>query len=77
MKNPFIAHPKEAGETYFEHLKFAANSAIKLIFSGIALLVHSVFPFLFITTASKTVVALNKEIEERKKTAASKNHPAI
>lgn len=58
MKNWFTEHPKSVNETYYQHLWFSLTSAIRLIFAGIAAIVHAFFPFLFISTASKIVAKI-------------------
>ncbi len=53
MLNPFTAHPASVGETYFQHMRFAFRFGGRMLLGGIAAVVHSVFPFLFVTTASR------------------------
>tara|TARA_B100001113_G_scaffold328385_1_gene302557 strand:- start:108 stop:329 length:222 start_codon:yes stop_codon:yes gene_type:complete len=61
----FTSHPKAVGETYFQHQRCAAKYGIKMIFSGVAAIIHSIFPFLFETAASDCAKSINKEIESR------------
>ena len=51
--NPFTAHPASVGETYLQHLRFAFRFGAKMTAGGLAAIVHSVFPFCFVTTASR------------------------
>ncbi len=51
--NPFTAHPATAGETYWQHQRFAARFGARMAFGGIAALVHAVLPFCCVTTASR------------------------
>ena len=53
MPNPFTAHPASVGETYFEHMRFARKFGGRMLLGGAAAVVHSLFPFLFVTTASR------------------------
>jgi hypothetical protein len=53
MANPFTAHPASVGETYLQHMRFAFRFGSRMLTGGIAALIHSVFPFLFVTTASR------------------------
>jgi len=53
MPNPFTAHPNSVGETYLEHMQFASRFGSRMLLGGAAAVVHSLFPFLFVTTASK------------------------
>lgn len=58
MRNPFTEHPHSVNETYFQHLGFALWFGLKMIWGGIAAIVHAVFPFLFVTTAGRITDAL-------------------
>jgi hypothetical protein len=53
MANPFTAHPTAVGETYLQHLRFAMRFGVRMLTGGAAATIHSVFPFLFVTTASR------------------------
>ena len=53
MANPFTAHPAAVGETYLEHFRFASRFGLRMLAGGVAATIHSVFPFLFVTTASR------------------------
>ena len=53
MANPFTAHPTAVGETYVQHLRFAFRFGTRMLAGGAAATIHSVFPFLFVTTASR------------------------
>jgi len=58
MHNPFTAHPHAVHETYLQHAAFAGGVGFKMIGAGIACCLHGIFPFLFTTTASRTILAL-------------------
>ena len=64
--NPFTKHPKSVNETYFQHMKCAFTFFYTLLGLSLAALVHSVFPFLFQTTASSGVKKLNDCMKDRK-----------
>ena len=53
MSNPFTAHPASVGETYLQHMRFAFRFGSRMLAGGIAALIHSVFPFVCVTTASR------------------------
>jgi hypothetical protein len=53
MPNPFTVHPASVGETYLEHMRFARRYGGRMLLGGAAAVIHSVFPFLFVTTASR------------------------
>jgi len=59
MANPFTAHPASVGETYGEHFRFALAFAVRMLLGGFAAAIHSLFPFLFVTTASQALDELN------------------
>lgn len=62
MSRPFTDHPASVGESYAEHLGVAARFGGRMIAGGVAAVLHGIFPFLFTTTASRTVAALNAEM---------------
>jgi uncharacterized protein DUF6356 len=59
MRNPFTAHPASVGETYGRHFRFALAFGARMTLGGLAAAVHAIFPFLFITTASRALEELN------------------
>jgi hypothetical protein len=58
-------HLAEAGETYWQHLRFAATVGRLMIVAGCACLVHAVLPALCTTTASRTIRHLSRVMEDR------------
>ena len=65
MYNPFRKHPKEVNETYLEHMWCALKFSVTLYYLSYIALVHSIFPFLFTTTASDKLYRLIDEMEDR------------
>lgn len=55
----FTDHPASVGETYGEHLRSACSFSASMIAGGLACLVHAIFPFLFVSTASSTIRELH------------------
>jgi hypothetical protein len=55
----FSEHPASVGESYVEHLIHAVCFGTRMMFAGIACLVHGVLPFLFERTGSRAVTELN------------------
>lgn len=58
MKNWFTEHPRSVNETYWQHMRFSLKSALRLLFAGLAAIVHAFFPFLCTYTASKLVAKM-------------------
>lgn len=52
----FDKHLDKSRVTYFQHLKWAMLAGIRLIYSGIASIIHGVFPNLFDGVAPKTII---------------------
>lgn len=62
-------HLKDIDETYLEHARFAGCVAFKLMLGSLALFVHAVLPWLFVTTGSDTVRSVNQILQERREKA--------
>ena len=77
MRNPFTAHPRDVGETYFEHGLFACRYGAKMTWGGIAAFVHGLFPFLFQTTGSRITRELNETLEASRARAAARTRDGI
>jgi hypothetical protein len=58
----FTEHPASVGESYGEHLGRALCFGTRMIFAGIACLVHAVLPFLFVRTGSQAISELNDRL---------------
>ena len=76
MRNPFTAHPREVGETYFEHGFFACRYGAKMTLGGIAAFIHGLFPFLFQKTGSRITRELNETLEQSAARAAARRPDA-
>ena len=57
-------HLEETGMGYGAHLKRAWSIGGPLLVAGGACLVHGLFPSLFSTTATRTIVRLNEEVKK-------------
>ncbi len=57
-------HLEEAGMSYGAHLKRAWSIGGPLLVAGGACLIHGLFPSLFTTTATRTIVRLNEEVKK-------------
>jgi len=58
-------HLNDTDEKYFEHFSFAFVNAIKLFATSIALIIHSILPCFFTTTASRNVKIINEKFHNR------------
>ena len=75
--NPFTRHPREVGETYFEHMGVASRVGLRLAVGAVACFVHAVFPFLFVKTGSETIDSLHRQIHKRTDPPNWERHPII
>ena len=60
--SPFTDHPASVGESYSEHLGHAVCFGLRMVFAGLACLVHGVLPFLFVRTGSRAISELNERM---------------
>ena len=63
--NPFTQHPHEIGESYPVHFGTAAMFGLQMVAGGVAVLIHAVFPFLFVETGSRTMARLHHRMTGR------------
>ena len=75
--NPFTHHPREVGESYFEHMGIATRVGLQLTGGALACFVHAVFPFLFVRTGSETIQRLHRQIHTRVSKPNWERHPII
>ncbi|MFL5192879.1 DUF6356 family protein [Microvirga tunisiensis] len=71
LKQFFTEHPESVGESYLEHMNVALSFAVPLLAAGLAALIHAFLPFLFLTTASRTVKQLHARMVNRHPHAVS------
>jgi hypothetical protein len=69
----FTRHPREAGESYGEHLRFTLMMTGRLLKCAIALPLHGLFPFLFVTTASDEMKRIQVILKSRAEALKYKN----
>jgi hypothetical protein len=62
-------HLKEINETYFEHMRFAHRSGLRMMLAGMACILHGFLPNIFVSTASDALKSLTSEINQRKQKA--------
>jgi hypothetical protein len=63
----FTDHPESVGETYAEHLFAAMGFGVRMVFAGIACMVHGVLPALFMNRGSDTVRVLHDRMVARRR----------
>ncbi len=59
-------HLDEVGESYWEHMFKAAGFAMAMLLGGVACLVHSLLPFLFVRTGSARIRRLHEVMVENR-----------
>ena len=62
----FSDHPHLNNESYLGHMTTAGYYGFKMIFAGFACVIHSIFPFIFKSSASGCAKEINKAVEKRK-----------
>ena len=70
LNNLFTEHPSSLNESYSEHFLCAFTYGVRIVFSGFACLIHSVFPFLFKTAASDLANEIVNDVTFRKQTTS-------
>jgi uncharacterized protein YjeT (DUF2065 family) len=58
-------HLVGVGESYLEHMRFAASVGVTMVGAGLACILHGLLPALFPTTASRAIRRLHAVIERR------------
>ena len=61
----FLSHPRSIGESYGEHAVTAFAFGWAMFWGGLACIVHSIVPALFMRTASDTVKRLYAQMKAR------------
>lgn len=69
LLRPFTEHPATVGESYAEHCGMATYFGVRLIFAGVACLMHGLLPFLFVRTGSQAVSDLHDRMIARRRAA--------
>ncbi len=59
IKRAFTEHPASVGESYLTHMGMAFGFGGKMVVSGLACLLHGIFPFLFVCTGRKCIEDLH------------------
>jgi len=67
----FTAHPDTVGESYGEHLLRATSFGARMIFAGVACILHGILPFLFVKTGSRAISELNEQMIAKRSVASA------
>lgn len=62
-------HLGDAGESYFEHLRFATKVGAVAVGGGLACFAHALVPAIFPSTGSQAIRRLNDLLDERRRPA--------
>jgi hypothetical protein len=60
-------HLLAVGESYFQHMRFAATVGSLMVLAGLACILHGIVPGIFTDRASRTIRHLHGVIENRSK----------
>ena len=69
-------HLQNVKETYSQHGWFAIKWGFYIIWTGLASVIHGIFPFLFPFTAPKNILKLKKMMDDRQEEERIKAHSA-
>tara|TARA_B100000401_G_scaffold374820_1_gene274621 strand:+ start:32 stop:235 length:204 start_codon:yes stop_codon:yes gene_type:complete len=58
-----MGHLEDVGMTYFEHMKGALALSIRFGLSSVQLVIHAIFPFIFIDAGKKAADKYNPNIK--------------
>lgn len=61
----FVEHPREVGETYFEHMGHSASYGFRIMGIAFYAFVHALIPGVFKTHASSRICKLACELDDR------------
>jgi len=75
--NPFTQHPSDLGESYAAHFINASAFGLRMLTGGAAVLVHAIFPFLFVKTGSHTMATLHRRMTGRSERVEWERYPII
>jgi len=77
FKKLFIDHPATVDETYGEHMGMAFSFGFRMVWAGLACLMHGLVPGLFVKTGSNMIRELHVEmVTNRNRKLQSQPGPA-
>jgi hypothetical protein len=62
LTRAFTEHPASVGESYSQHCVCAFGFGARMVWAGIACMIHALLPFLFVRTASRAITELNEQM---------------
>ena len=65
VEKAFTQHPEDTGETYLEHLWFTSKMAGRFLFTSAVIVLHGLFPFLCVRTASNQIERIYRIMKMR------------
>lgn len=60
-------HPASVNETYWQHMGMAFSFGGRMIFAGLACLLHGLLPFLFVKSGSNAIEELHARMVTNRK----------
>jgi hypothetical protein len=76
LQRLFTEHPESVDESYGEHMVRASGFGGRMVVAGLACMVHSLLPFLFVHTGSVAIDELHARMQATRRRAATANAPA-
>lgn len=61
----FLSHPRQVGESYFEHQRIALSFALPLLGAGLAAIAHAAIPGICEQTAGDIIRKLHQRLDQR------------
>ncbi len=65
VNRAFTEHPRDTGESYWQHLWFTATISTRFLLTTIVIMIHGVFPFLLTRAASDQIEATYRTMKQR------------
>lgn len=62
----FTAHPREHNITYMQHMMISLNLGVSFFVASIQAVIHAVFPFIFESSSSETLLYCENIIKNKK-----------
>ncbi len=71
----FTEHPESVDETYGAHLVRAWCFGGRMVLAGLACMLHSLLPFIFVHTGSEAIDELHARMQATRRRAAASRPP--